>query len=179
MYAVSPISPIRICAVRFSSSFFFCFCFCYMRKLSHTEGNPAIVDFLVVQSSFGRTTSLTLHTLPPSRTHSPPPTRIHRPLSPLRLDREPSTQHSLAKGIRGQVPQQRHFHPSRLGRTPGRISGKIQYSQGFRLFSRIGDLDVASFYQAVTDNPCVYFAPELIAAYPEAQVILQTRDLDS
>lgn len=31
----------------------------------------------------------------------------------------------------------------------------------------------------MTDNPCVYFAPELIAAYPEAKVILQTRDLDS
>ena len=47
------------------------------------------------------------------------------------------------------------------------------------MFSRIGGLDVASFYQAVTDNPCVYLALQIIAAYPEAQVILQTRDLDS
>ncbi|KAL6713523.1 hypothetical protein ACLMJK_008988 [Lecanora helva] len=39
--------------------------------------------------------------------------------------------------------------------------------------------EILGNYQAVTDNPCVYFAPELIAAYPEAKVILQTRELSS
>ncbi|KAL9622458.1 MAG: hypothetical protein Q9160_003134 [Pyrenula sp. 1 TL-2023] len=33
--------------------------------------------------------------------------------------------------------------------------------------------------QAVSDWPAVAFAPELIAAYPEAKVILTTRDVDS
>ena len=32
-------------------------------------------------------------------------------------------------------------------------------------------------YAAVTDNPCCYFAEDLIAAYPEAKVVLQTREL--
>lgn len=33
--------------------------------------------------------------------------------------------------------------------------------------------------QAVSDWPAVAFAPELIAAYPDAKVILTTRDVDS
>ena len=33
--------------------------------------------------------------------------------------------------------------------------------------------------QAVTDTPCVEFTHELIEAYPEAKVILLTRDMDS
>jgi hypothetical protein len=31
---------------------------------------------------------------------------------------------------------------------------------------------------AVTDIPCTLFAPELLAAYPEAKVILTSRDID-
>ena len=31
---------------------------------------------------------------------------------------------------------------------------------------------------AVTDNPCCYFAEDLMAAYPEAKVVLQFRELD-
>ena len=32
--------------------------------------------------------------------------------------------------------------------------------------------------QAVVDNPCICFAEELIAAYPEAKVILTNRDVN-
>ena len=31
----------------------------------------------------------------------------------------------------------------------------------------------------MTDNPCVYFFEELLAAYPDAKIVLQTRDLDA
>ena len=31
----------------------------------------------------------------------------------------------------------------------------------------------------MADNPCVYFFEELLAAYPDAKIILQTRDLDA
>ncbi|KAL2827229.1 hypothetical protein BDW59DRAFT_160517 [Aspergillus cavernicola] len=34
-------------------------------------------------------------------------------------------------------------------------------------------------YDAVTDFPCVLFVEELMNAYPDAQIILSTRDLDS
>jgi len=34
-------------------------------------------------------------------------------------------------------------------------------------------------YDAVTDSPCANFAEELIAAYPDAKIILTTRDPDS
>ncbi|KAM0717984.1 hypothetical protein Q7P37_006316 [Cladosporium fusiforme] len=34
-------------------------------------------------------------------------------------------------------------------------------------------------YDALTDTPCVLFAEELLAAYPDAQVILTERDVDS
>ncbi|WEW61431.1 hypothetical protein PRK78_006921 [Emydomyces testavorans] len=33
--------------------------------------------------------------------------------------------------------------------------------------------------QAVTDSPCASFVPELVKAYPEAKVILNTRDVDA
>jgi len=33
-------------------------------------------------------------------------------------------------------------------------------------------------HSGVTDAPCTYFAPELIAAYPEAKVILNYRDVE-
>lgn len=37
----------------------------------------------------------------------------------------------------------------------------------------------ATFSQAVTDMPAAYFAEELIEAYPDAKVILTTRDTES
>lgn len=33
-------------------------------------------------------------------------------------------------------------------------------------------------FQAITDIPCILFADELIAAYPSAKVVLNTRDPD-
>jgi hypothetical protein len=36
----------------------------------------------------------------------------------------------------------------------------------------------AETQQAVTDIPCILFADELIAAYPNAKVVLNTRDPD-
>ena len=34
-------------------------------------------------------------------------------------------------------------------------------------------------YDALTDTPCVLFSEELLAAYPDAKVILTERDVDS
>ncbi|KAF2665137.1 hypothetical protein BT63DRAFT_429080 [Microthyrium microscopicum] len=38
---------------------------------------------------------------------------------------------------------------------------------------------IYSNYEVITDSPSVFFWPELLAAYPDAQVILQTRDIDA
>lgn len=46
-------------------------------------------------------------------------------------------------------------------------------------FGRLEFDQLLGHCQAVTDVPCAVFAQELIAAYPEAKVILTYRDLDS
>jgi hypothetical protein len=38
------------------------------------------------------------------------------------------------------------------------------------------DSKLLSQYAALSDNPCISFAPELLAAYPDAKVLLSTRD---
>lgn len=48
-----------------------------------------------------------------------------------------------------------------------------------RLITRSEWDELLGEYAAVTDNPCCYFAEDLIAAYPEAKVVLQSRELDA
>ncbi|CAD6579898.1 MAG: Meiotic Sister-Chromatid recombination aldehyde dehydrogenase [Alectoria sarmentosa] len=87
------------------------------------------------------------------RANSPPPTRLHILLSLLRLDPKPSTQRFV------ETYETKFLNQSTFARKD--------------LDELLGDC------QAITDNPFIYFAPELIAACPEVKVILQTRDLDS
>lgn len=48
-----------------------------------------------------------------------------------------------------------------------------------RLITRSEWEELLGEYAAVTDNSCCYFAEDLIAAYPEAKVVLQSRELDA
>ncbi|KAJ7059729.1 hypothetical protein C8F01DRAFT_1370594 [Mycena amicta] len=58
--------------------------------------------------------------------------------------------------------------------------GYLETNHGFTVWTNLSEMEMwTEERQAVTDFPHLIFAPELIAAYPDAKVVLTTRSPDS
>lgn len=84
---------------------------------------------------------------------------------------EPSRERYLASSHQGKVSRRRQaVREKGLGHGARRLHGSRYAFQA--------TADKLTWFQAVTDFPCAIFAEELIAAFPEAKVILNNRPVD-
>lgn len=119
-----------------------------------------------------------------------PPKRIReKPMQVLALGMSRSGTDSLCRAL--TILGYDHVYHGFDIVEPGRMTWGAWTKLGRRKFGTSGSNDTNSgigrddfdaiigHCEAVTDQPCALFAPELIEAYPEAKVILNYRDTDA